>query len=64
MADLNDESPVDALRTVEGTFSCDNRFGYQQAATTTVTMTLAVSDTDGTFSVELSREIRVECVPD
>ena len=64
MADLSNESPVDALRTVEGTFSCDNRFGYQQAANATATMTLAVSDTDGTFSVELTREIRVECVPD
>ncbi|WP_435552328.1 hypothetical protein [Natrinema sp. CGMCC1.2065] len=44
---------------VEGTLRCDAWFGSQQSSSTDLTMDLETSD--GTITVELEREIPVQC---
>ena len=64
VATVNDQSATGALRTVSVTAECSNRGGNQQAASTTVSVTVRATDESETLSVELTRDIRVECLPD
>lgn len=61
---VNDRSATGALRRVTMRARCPNGGGAQQAATSTVSMSIQATDESGTLSVELTRDIRVECVPD
>ncbi len=59
--EIRKETASDSLQVVTGDFECQNSFG-QQAASTTLTISLEASD--GSFSTTLEREVTVECVPD